>query len=320
MSDEYTYPIASFKNNKVDAGRLTMEITASSISISIDHIDVNSTNCKITFKGSLPSNDKTTLDGLVADHTGEEYQDEAAPVDPTNKPRVQATPRPLGHDTIFLGCGDDPSDVTDIGGGERLIYEHKVGESLKVEKYIDLNIIENTTWMLEGQIHYENAIFDYVDFEIMCRAMGVAPASNTQFTALPNGIIIPAQGDGNVSLTGDWALPNGGLVFMPDDDQKNPPQAFWNADWNSTTKKFENHTPAPQGDGRYNMFAGEGVLKRFIKGYNMLGTTMEGVDIRSYDSAQLGHGMRIRMTLHTHGEDHAWKFCANMTMFRKSTV
>jgi len=322
MSDIYTYSVqGDFPNQKVDAGRLTMEINSSDISISLDHIDIDSVECNITFKASLPSNDKTILDGLVANHSGEPYEDEAAPTDPTNKPRVQATPRPLGLDTYFTGAGDNPDNIKDIGGGQRLVLYHKVGDDATKEIFIDFNIIENGTWILEGKIKTIDARFDYVDFDIVNRAMAFAPGSDTQFTALPNGFIIPANGDGNINLTGDWTLPNGGLIFMPDDDQKNPPMAFWDATWNTEIGKYENLTAAPTGNGRYNMIVASGVMKEFINRYNLLGDCNDY--IHSYDSAQMGQGMRLRLTINTETTlvpDHEWMFAANITMYRKKTT
>ena len=105
---------------------------------------------------------------------------------------------------------------------------------------------------------------------------------------------------------------------MPNDDQNNPPVAYWNADWNSTTKEFENITAAPNGDGRYNMFAVEVSLNRFVNRIPLLHYGFQM--LQSADTAELGQGMRLKATAHTWGEDHAWKVACALTMHRQKST
>ena len=46
------------------------------------------------------------------------------PVDPSGKERTHQTSRPLGMDTYFTGAGDDPENVSDVGGGAHFHLEH----------------------------------------------------------------------------------------------------------------------------------------------------------------------------------------------------
>lgn len=72
ISTSYAYSIQNdFSNHVVATDRLIKEIQASSISIALDHIGTVGDECSILFKDVLSTGDKTTLDGLVAVHTGE---------------------------------------------------------------------------------------------------------------------------------------------------------------------------------------------------------------------------------------------------------
>lgn len=72
----YTYSISGdFPNAKVDLNRLTQEITASAITVALDHLGTDGDDCNIVFKADLPPGDETVLDGLVAAHSGEPLPD-----------------------------------------------------------------------------------------------------------------------------------------------------------------------------------------------------------------------------------------------------
>lgn len=72
VSTEYVYSIqGAFPNRKVATDRLTQEIQTSSISTALDHIGTVGDDCTLLFKDVLSADDKTTLDGLIAVHSGE---------------------------------------------------------------------------------------------------------------------------------------------------------------------------------------------------------------------------------------------------------
>lgn len=60
-----------FPNGKVATDRLALEIQSSSIVIALDRVDTEGDTCNIWFKDELVSGDVTTLDGLVAAHSGD---------------------------------------------------------------------------------------------------------------------------------------------------------------------------------------------------------------------------------------------------------
>ena len=249
------------------------------------------------------------------------YIPEVPPQDLSGKTRVHQTSRPLGLMTYFTGSGDDPNDVTSYGTGEDFYIKHSIGDSTSQELYLDFNIVENETWIHEGYMIWENAKFDYVSLMIVPRVTGTTIGLSTNFNFYTDGkvhLIIPAAGDGTCQITTDIYDPNGGLIYIPDSDLGIPPVAFWNADWNSSTKKYENITAAPYGNGRYNMFYEEDILYRFVNKVPVLGNGFQR--LQSSDTERLGHGMRFKTIAHTHNTDHDWSIACALTMHRDKTV
>lgn len=242
---------------------------------------------------------------------------EDAMKDSSGKLLVHETSRVLDTITYFTGTGDDPNDVTDVGGGAEFIFSHSLGDPTIQHLYLDFNIIQNKTYLHEGYMIWENADFDTITFEMVPRVTTVQAASNTNYDLYGGYLIVPASdGTGSIEITSDITSPIGGLVYMPDSDTGSPPTAYWNADWNSVTKKFENITPAA-GNGRYNMFAAEIVFARFVNKIPVVGNGFKR--LQSADSDQLGHGMRLKSTIITYGEDHTWKIACILTMHREKT-
>ena len=71
----YSYILSDFPNNKYNSDTLSDEIVASSILSTLDRIDGTATGCAIFFLTDLSSPDQTTLDTVVANHTGEAAED-----------------------------------------------------------------------------------------------------------------------------------------------------------------------------------------------------------------------------------------------------
>ncbi len=69
---KYTYSISSdFPNQKEDTDRLTQEIADSAIVTALDYIDTAGDDCDIWFVDALSGGDQTTLDTIVANHSGD---------------------------------------------------------------------------------------------------------------------------------------------------------------------------------------------------------------------------------------------------------
>ena len=245
------------------------------------------------------------------------------PVDQSGKTRVHQTSRKLGTRTCFVGTGDNPDDSEDIGNGERFMINHNVDDATTQISYFDLNYINNESWIHEGYIIWDNAIFDCVTLEVVPRVTNfhIDSTAETNYQLYNNYLIIPAAGDGNVVIDSDLTSPIGGLIYMPNSDLGEPPTAFWHAEYNSTTKQFENITPAPYGNGRYNLFAVEVPFAKFVNKIPLLGHGFQR--LQSSDVDQLGHGMRFKFTAETYlengVEDHLWRVAFAITFHREKT-
>lgn len=241
----------------------------------------------------------------------------------TGKQRVHQTSRQVGMKTYFTGAGDDSSDPTDVGGGNDFFMGHHIGDSTTDSIYLDFNCVENETWLHEGYIMWKNADFDKISMVVVPRVVEWESGSGTDYDLYGGYLIIPSDGtNGTINVTGDLTDSIGGLVYMPGDDLGNDAVAFWNADWNTTTKEFENITPAPYGNGKYNIFAYEIILSNFVNRIPLSGDGSER--LQSSDVDQVGHGMRFKSIIKTHisddHPDHHWDVSCILTFHRERTI
>jgi len=244
----------------------------------------------------------------------------SAITDISGKQRVHQTSRKLGLRVMWSGVGDSQDSVTKVGGGVPFIIEHTIGEAHPEDVYIDFNILENETWLHEGYITWSTCKMDTLTLEMVCRPTAVVPGSNTNYNLYKGYLIIPAAGNGTIEVTADLTHPNNGLIYIPDNDLGESPLAFWNADYNSDTKLYENISPAPYGNGRYNMFPTEIVFGRFVNTMPLLGSGF--IALNSSDTDRMGHGMRLKMvaTTNPNVDDHEWSIACLMCLHRESSV
>jgi len=238
--------------------------------------------------------------------------------DPSGKLRVQSSSRQIGTMTYFTGVGDDATDITKVGGGQRIIYDHQIGGDALHAQYIEINCVENETWIHEGYIEWVSCKFDTVSLSVVPRLTGTEAGADTNYNLYGGYMIVPAAGDGTLSITSDITTPIGGLVYMPDSETGVNPTAFWNADWNSTTKEFENITAAPTGNGRYNMFTVEVTFSKFVNQIPLLASGFEM--LQASDVTQVGQGMRLKAEYETYGTDHDWQVACLLTLNRQRTA
>lgn len=233
-----------------------------------------------------------------------------------NKIWIQQSSRPFGTVTYFTGFGDDTSNPTNVGDGVMLQMCHKAqDDDIDQSKYIDLNIAENRTYIHEGYLTWQNGNYDYVSMEIVPRITSYTSSSNTFYNLYGGYLIIPAAGDGTISVAAEDIK----LVEMPPArDTGIRGAGFWNADYNSTTHQYENITAAPLGNGIYNMFGTDVILNRFVNKYLVLNSGFQM--LQSADTNEVGAGMRLRLRLHTYGDDHDWDASCCLTFHRERTV
>jgi len=124
---KYTFSInEDFPNEKVDADKLAVEISASDITIALDYVNTSNDDCDIWFKEVLSITDATsTLLAVIAAHDGEPLADIAPPTMADGRPIVRADTRPLDYETYFTMAGDS----TGIGTGQILMWDWSDNEN-----------------------------------------------------------------------------------------------------------------------------------------------------------------------------------------------
>ena len=233
---------------------------------------------------------------------------------PDNKIIVQQTSRPLDTAIYFTSQSDDTTDPTSVGGGDQLMnISHHIGDPLEQSLYIDFNIKENKTFLHEGYVMWKDASFDSVSMEVVPMVTKNAAGTSTNYNLYGGYLIIPAAGDGTL------AVQDNDRVFVENpvnmDGTRDP--GFWNADYSTETHTFSNITPAPAGNGIYNMFAVEVPLSRFVNRVLLLNNGF--IMLQSAESSEMGQGMRVKLTLQTYNTDHAWSAACILTMHRART-
>ncbi len=243
------------------------------------------------------------------------------PRDRSGKMRVHQTSRKLGLRIMWTGVGDDSTDPSSIGGGERFTFQYNAGDADPMVKYIDFNVVENETWLHEGYITWKGGVADYLSLQLVTRPTDVVSSETGDYDLYGGYLIVPAvPGTGSIDIISDITTHSGGIVYIPDNDLGESPTAFWDAEWNSSTQKYENIIPDPTGNGRYNMFATEIVLAEFVRELPLLGDGF--IALNSSDTDQIGHGMRLKMLADTNNDvpDHDWFVACIMCLHRNKSV
>jgi len=241
--------------------------------------------------------------------------------DRSGKLRVHQTSRKLGLRIMWTGVGDDTSSTTKVGGGESLSFDYHIGDTEPMIKYIDFNIAENETWLHEGYLTWSNGDMDTLSLSMVPRTVTVSGVSGGDKTVYGGYMVIPtASGQGNYEIVNDLTIPTNGLVYMPNNDLNESPVAYWDADYNLTTHKYENIRPNYTGTGRYNIFSYEVVLAQFVRQVPLLASGF--ISLTSSDTDQMGQGMRLKMVADTNDNtaDHDWSVACIMCLHRKKSV
>lgn len=247
---------------------------------------------------------------------------ELMPLDIDGKLFVHQTSRNPGTTTYWTGRGDKADNVSDVGNGEYLTLSNFPGEPSKTVKYMDINSINNDTNLHEGYFIWENAKYgDYISLSVVTNTVEFIPSAGTNFYNYYDVVIIPSNGQGNVQVTTDLTNPcisGGSFVQVYTDETGYRPPAYWNAVYNDTTKLYENITPAPSGDGEFNLYPNEIIGNRFVNNIPLIGSGFER--LQASDSTIFPHGMRLKLEMHTTNDDHEWHVSGIITMHRERTV
>lgn len=244
--------------------------------------------------------------------------------DRSGKLRIHQTSRKTGTIICWTGEGDDTAVPSAVGGGEPFSFNYLKGQSDPLTKYIDFNMVENETWLHEGYVTWSDCYLDTLDLMMVTRATSFTVTSGTDCNLYGGYLIVPAiPGTGTINITSDISEHDGGLVYTPKNDLGIRPTAFWDASWDTTTKKFINIVPNLTGTGTYNLFAAEIPIAHFVRKMPLLNSGF--IALNSSDTDQLGHGMRLKMVADTNTTvsgvgDHDWSIACTMCLHRARTV
>lgn len=171
MANKYTFSILNdFPYSKVNSLRLTDEIQESGVTIALDYINTSDDDCDIWFKAGLPSDDETTLSGIVSSHSGEAPDVITPPIMSDGRPLVRADTRPLETQTYFTMSGDTTSG---IGDGKTLIWDFSDDEDVydpndyengpTVASGMKCKVMEvwfnDPAYLKDGTLYFQNASF-----------------------------------------------------------------------------------------------------------------------------------------------------------------
>jgi len=213
---KYTYSISQdFPNHKEDSARLTREIQQSSIATALDYINTSGDDCDIWFKDALSAGDKTTLDGIVATHSGEPLPATASPVtiagarfDSDGKQVIVPTPAPSGSYTWYTSQGDvlDP-----LARGEGQLARVTFAAAETGVKTVEL-VFSEAVYIHDGEINWRGIEdFDGTDHFSVYVKFGqsddLTPNPGAGNCNISAPFIIPANGDGDYDIDLDTACP-----------------------------------------------------------------------------------------------------------------
>lgn len=229
-----------------------------------------------------------------------------------------STPRYLGTYTYFTSYDDDHSDPHSVGGDDTcaLMWDITTQSANPTNVYLDFNTVKNDTYVRQGDITWEDAKFDTISMDIVPKTTDyVSTTSGTTYDLYGGYLITPnPYGTGLIQVAENDMVP----VEMTPNEFGSYPAGYWDAEWNETTKKYDNITPNYLGTGGYNMFGEEVKLYRFLNKKMLLGSHTKICP--TDDSSQIGHNMRLKMTLETYGVPHPWRGCGTVMMYRSRTV
>lgn len=230
-----------------------------------------------------------------------------------NKMFVASTSRPFGTVSQFTSEGDSTGNPVAVGGGQKLMLHHQVGDSTEQHVYIDLNTAENKTYLHEGYVMWQDATFDSVSMRAVPKVTPYMDGTNTFFDLYDGYLIVPAPGTGSIQILDDQQLVESPISL--DYGQRDP--SLWTADWDTTSHSFTNLNAAPAMDGTYNMFGVEVPFARFC---NVVLLGHGNMHFPTADVMQLAPGARIKITFKTEAPDHDWKASCVIGLARENTI
>jgi len=220
---KYSYSVSEdFPNGKVAPDRLTQEIQASTITVALDCINVNGDNCDVWFKAELSAGEHTTLDGVVAAHSGEPIPNPTAQLDSQNRTVTVKEPQHDGEARLIVThLWTDPctwyGDSERVEGGDLTDSGDGLTFTSGKEHWIDLT---HGRVFREDRVSAPYLVKVYVD--------GVEKAERPPFKDeggdytinYEDGTVTFAESQAGKTITADYSYENGSTFYMQPNEGK----------------------------------------------------------------------------------------------------
>ena len=284
----YTYSVNSdTASSQVDATALQSEVQSAAITIAVDHIAITGDILNIWMKAAISAGEKTTLDGVVAAHTGAplagneaqlvEFSSSAKSND--NRPLVVSSVIGKDWNVAFNGRADD------ITNGHRWKGSHFTNVSTSIGTAVVEWQFTEIVCMAGGRFEYKGAIVgDWYTYEIY------APASTGQSSNPGSGAYAKLAVGGGLNMfvpagtpgagAADWDLDLTGTLNANVEINKMTPvpaaagDGFFDCALNTSTGAWDMTYNAAK-TGKYNLFDAAIPLVVYLPYVQMLGNDSE---------------------------------------------
>jgi hypothetical protein len=249
---------------------------------------------------------------------------------------VQSTPRPVGTSTVHTGYSDlmyhenGTRNIEDVGNGEIIRLDHikgggvSAGNHLVETVYVDFNTILNPSYIFRATILHSNFINSNISCYAVCRHSTFNAAVNSNYMTIPylntpNSLVLPVNGNGNCEPDDINNVELIEAAYLAD-GYRGP--GFWNATIDYTAPKgFKDITPAPLGNGQYNIFSSEVKFDRFVNVILDSPGRHEETVIDSFDVSRIPHGLRLKIVIKIPKDsDTTCTAFTNIMMYRSKSI
>jgi len=263
------------------------------------------------------SDGTTDFEGAEADNYLKLFHSE--PHDLDGKNIIHQTSREIGTTTYFAGRGDSETDPQSYGDGPIIRGKLASGSNSQVKTF-RFNTIDNLSYLHEGYLQWFGGKNDCITVEVIpLLTPNTSAGTNKNYNLYGGYLVVPAGGDGTLDVPDSDRV----LVEVPLDEKGDRKAAgYFDADWNTTTKVFDNIVPNYGGTGRFNMFTVPVILARFVATQCILGNGF--MQMQTSDRDMYGHNSEVKVSCETNTDEsepaHEWYWNATFTMHRKKTL
>ena len=323
---EYVFSIQNdFPNHKVASDRLTLEIQASSIVTALERIDTDGDACDIWFKAALSAGDETTLDGIVATHSGEplpapslvtmaDAAGTALPTAADGKLFVLPNMFPGPVILTFAGASDDVQNKKPIEGD---LFGLQIAAS-GADATFTVDLIDGV-FVSGGHVEWVGGSYgSSIELELWTpasttKAPAVAHQGNCNRVATGAGfdIIVPAAGNGEYDL-------DVGVPVTAENAESAEPNGYW--DYSDPWVGIGTVYPNVQGKGKYNLYTAELELAHFCRLHLLRDIGSRDVTVQNIKPKWILPQWKLKAVLHNASASKELSVAWDLELARRRTA